>query len=83
MRFRTVFAAVAALSLLASGGAAIAQSASSLSLAASAGVQEAPDANELGGRRGGMGWILGLVAVGMLVFVVLELQDDNDLPDSP
>jgi len=85
MRLNKLAAAAAALSLLASAGAAAA--ARPLSLAASPAVQRAAapveDPAELGGRRGGMGWILGIVAIGILIFVIVELQDDNALPGSP
>lgn len=87
MGFRNILAAAAALSLLASGSVAAAQSARPLSLAESPAVQRAgagmEDSAELRGRRGGMGWILGLVALGILVFVILEVSKDNSLPGSP
>ncbi|HYI64700.1 MAG TPA: hypothetical protein VEW71_07430 [Allosphingosinicella sp.] len=87
MGSRNVLAAVAALSLLASGSVAAAQSARPLSLAESPAAQRAgagmENSAELRGRRGGMGWILGVVALGILVFVILEASKDNNLPGSP
>lgn len=86
MRPKNILAAAAAFSLLASGTAAAAQSAQSLSLAASPAVQRAgapmEDASELR-MRGMLGWILGLAAIGLLIFVVTEVSKNNDLPDSP
>lgn len=87
MGSRNVLAAAAALSLLVSGSIAAAQSARSLSVAESPAVQRAgagmEDSAELGRRRVGLGWILGLVALGILVFVILEVSKDNNLPGSP
>jgi len=86
MRPKRILAAAAALSLLVSGSAAAAQSAQSLSLAGgSAQRAGAPvaDSSDLGGRRGLLGWVLGLIALGLVVFVVTEASKDNDLPASP
>ena len=87
MRLSNVLAAAGALSLLGSGSAAAAQSARQLSLAEGPAALRAgaamEDPGELGGRRGGMGWILGIVAIGILIFVLTELSKDNNLPGSP
>ncbi len=85
MRPNKILAATAALSLLVSGSAAVAQSAQSLSVAGSAQRAGAPvaDSSDLGGRRGLLGWVLGLIAIGMVIFVVTKLSKDNDLPASP
>ena len=84
MRLNKLVAAVAALSLLVTPVAASA--AQSLSLAGAPAIERAAagteDSSELGGRRG-LGWLLIPVALGILVFVIVELGDDNDLPDSP
>jgi hypothetical protein len=75
--------ALAALSLVAGSSAAVAQSAQPLSLA------NAPVAQRAGADVQGesrflrrSGWLLGVVALGILVFVVLEASKDNDLPMS-
>ncbi|HTU11897.1 MAG TPA: hypothetical protein VMG08_13485 [Allosphingosinicella sp.] len=80
--FARTLAAVAALSLAAASPAA-AQSAASLSLAqlpAATGA-ELGDASDL--RGGYTPFILGAIAIGILIFVVIELGDDNALPGSP
>jgi len=75
--------AFAALSLVAGSSAAVAQSAQPLSLA------NAPAAQRAGAEMQGesqflrrSGWLLGVVALGILVFVILEASKDNDLPNS-
>ena len=75
--------ALAALSLAAGSTAAAAQSAQPLSLAnapaaARAGAEVQGESDFL--RRSG--WILGVLALGILVFVVLEAGKDNALPES-
>jgi hypothetical protein len=75
------FPALAALSL---ATAATAQSAQPLSLAGSPvlqrdGAEVQHDSQFL--RRSG--WILGIVALGILVFIVLEANKDHPLPGSP
>ena len=76
--------ALAALSLVAGSTAASAQSARPLSLA------NAPEVGRAGAqmqRENGFlrhsGWILGIVALGILVFVVVEASKKHPLPDSP
>ena len=76
--------ALAAVSLLASSTAAVAQSAQPLSLANSPAVQRA--GAEMQGESAFLrrsGWILGVLALGILVFVVIEANKDHPLPDSP
>ena len=75
--------ALAALSLIAGSSAATAQSARPLSLA------NAPEAQRAGADVQGesdflrrSGWILIPVAIGILIFVVLEASKDNELPES-
>jgi len=76
--------ALAALSLVAGSSAATAQNAQPLSLANSPAVQRA--GAEIAGESGFLrrsGWILGVIALGILVFVVLEANKDHPLPNSP
>ena len=74
-------AAIAAASLAFGSSAALAQSAAPLSVAPSverAGADTA-SANEL---RGTTGWIIGAIALGLIIWGAIELFDD-DGPDSP
>jgi hypothetical protein len=71
--------ALAALSLVAGSSAAVAKSAQPLSLA------NAPAAQRAGAEMEGesaflrrSGWILGVVALGILVFVILEASKNHD-----
>ena len=83
MRTKT-FAAIAAISLIAAGSAAAAQTARPLSLANSPAVQRA--GAEVQGESAFLrrsGWILGVLALGILVFVVIEANKDHPLPGSP
>lgn len=75
--------ALAASALLVTSGAGSAQTAQSLSVAGS--LAAAPAGADLGqaNELRGNGWILGIVLVGILVFVLVELSKDNDLPNSP
>jgi hypothetical protein len=71
--------ALAALSLVAGSSAAAAQSAAPLSLANSPGVQRAgPETQGESAFLRRSGWILGIVALGILVFVILEVSKDQD-----
>ena len=87
MRPKMILAAAAAVSLLASGPAAAAQSAHALSVAGSPAIERAgapmEDMSDLRGRRGILGWILGAAAIALLIFVVTESSKNNDLPGSP
>ncbi|HMG46387.1 MAG TPA: hypothetical protein VK614_02875 [Allosphingosinicella sp.] len=76
--------ALAALSLVSGSTLASAQGARPLSLA------NAPAAQRAGAELRGesdflrrSGWILGILALGILVFVVIEANKDHPLPDSP
>jgi len=76
--------ALAGAALLFGSTAASAQSAAPLSLAASPAVQRAgapsQDSSEL---RGGYGWILAILALGIAAFIISELGGDPELPNSP
>ena len=77
------FAALAAASLVFGSSAAMAQSASPLSVSNSPAIErvgaDTDSANEL---RGTTGWIIGAIALGLIIWGVIELLDD-DGPDSP
>jgi hypothetical protein len=77
--------ALAALSLAAGSSAASAQSAASLSIAQGPVAQRAgAGLDEAGNLRGGYTvWIVGAITLGILIFVIMELGDDNNLPGSP
>ena len=77
--------ALAAFSLAASSMAASAQSAASLSVAQSPVVQRAgAGMDEAADLRGGHAiWIVGAITLGILIFVITGLSDDNELPGSP
>jgi hypothetical protein len=78
------FLAFAAFSLALTGTAASAQSAAPLSLAQAPLLRQAAGPNQASDLRGTiLPVLLGILVIGMLVFVVKELGDDNDLPDSP
>ena len=72
-------AALAAASLITMSSAAAAQTAAPLSLGQSSVVQRAgtktEDSNEL---RGTTGWIIGAIALGLIIWGAIELLDDND-----
>jgi len=74
--------AIAALSLIAAGPAA-AQGAAPLSLSQlpAAHVAGPGDASDL--RGGYTPYLAGLLVLGILVFVIIQLGDDNALPGSP
>lgn len=77
--------ALAAFSLAAAGTAASAQSAASLSIANAPIVQrQGAGLDDAAGMRGTiLPVLLGALTIAILVFVVLELGDKNELPDSP
>ena len=78
------FLALAAFSLAMAGTAASAQSAASLSLANAPMVQRhGAGLNEAAELRGTiLPLLLGVVVIGMLVFIIMEMGDDNELPGS-
>jgi hypothetical protein len=77
-------AAVAAATLVFGSSAALAQSAAPLSLDNAPAVERAgadvASSNEL---RGTTGWIIGAIALGLIIWGAIELFDDDDDTDSP
>ena len=79
MRMKSL-AALAALSMIAAGPAA-AQSAAPLSVAPAARAgEQAQGSNELVGTTA---WILAAIALGLIIWGIIELTSDDDAPDSP
>lgn len=74
--FSKKLAAVAALSMITASSAAVAQSAAPQSISARAG-ETAQDSNELVGTTA---WILAAIALGLIVWGVVELTSDSDSP---
>ena len=75
--------AFAALSLLGASGAAIAQSATPLSLA-NASARAGAALDEPGNLRGPGLWIGGAIVLGLIVWGIIELTDnEEDFPASP
>jgi hypothetical protein len=80
MRSRKL-AALAALSMVASSSAAIAQSAQPLSLQGSPAVERAGAEMQGEGQLvGTTAWILGAIALGLIIWGIIELTEDSDSP---
>lgn len=80
-------ASIAAVSLIAMGGAAAAQSAQPLSLNGSPTVQRAGAATSGESdlrRRGAAFYVVGAVILGLIIWGIIELtNNDHDMPNSP
>lgn len=78
--------ALVALSMITASSAAVAQSAQPLSIgnspAARAGAA-AQDANDLDDRRGIGIYIIGAVVLGLIIWGIIELTDDDEGSSSP
>jgi hypothetical protein len=74
--------ALAALSLVGASSAAVAQSTAPLSLANASGAATSADANDLHGTAR---WLVGAVVLGLIVWGIIELTDNDDeaFPVSP
>ena len=79
-------AAIAAVSLITASSAAVAQSAQPLSLSQSPAVERA-SAGTSGqsslDRRGYGIYVVGAIVLGLLVWGIIELTNNNDHPSSP
>ena len=76
-------AAVAAASLLFGTSAAAAQTAAPLGLGNAPAVERAAaDAENASQLRGTTGWIIGAIALGLIIWGAIELFDDDE-PESP
>jgi hypothetical protein len=81
-------AAIAAVSLIAASGSAVAQTAQPLSLTnsptARAGGSVSGESS-LNGRRGAGIYIIGAVVLGLIIWGIIELTDNNEtaMPNSP
>ena len=75
--------ALAALTLIAGSGAAAA--AQPLSLSHSAAVERAgaPVNGESELKRGAGTWIIGAIALGLIIWGIIEITGDDDAPASP
>lgn len=76
-------AALAAASIVFGSSAAMARSADALSLGNAPAVERAgADTAAASELRGTTGWIIGAIALGLIIWGAIELFDDDD-PDSP
>ena len=76
--------ALAALSLIGASSAAVAQSAAPLSLANVPAAGQAASPGEADDLRGPVLWIGGLVALGLAIWGISELLDNEEaFPNSP
>ena len=77
-------AALAAATFLFGSSAAVAQSAQPLSLANAPAVERSgADISGAGELRGTTGWIIGAIALGLIIWGAIELFDDDNDTDSP
>ena len=81
-----IVSALAALALVAGSSAAAAQAAQPLSLSHSSAVARAvaptTGASELNASGPGV-YILGAIALGLIIWGIIEITNDDDGPDSP
>lgn len=80
--FSRKLAVLAAFSLATASTVAHAQSAASLSLAPAAVERASASADGANELTGTTGWILGALALGLVIWGIIELTDDDD-PTSP
>ena len=76
--FSKKIAALAAASLIGMSSAAAAQTAAPLSLGQSSVVRAGASTEGSNELRGTTGWIIGAIALGLIIWGAIELLDDND-----
>ena len=81
------YAALAAVSMIAASSAAVAQNAQPLSLDNAPAIERSgaatQSASELDSRRGIGIYIIGAVVLGLIIWGIIELTEDDDEPTSP
>ena len=75
--------ALVAISVLSASSAAVAQTAQPLSLANAPTVQAAASPNQLDSRNGIGIYVIGAVVLGLIVWGIISLTDNNNGPASP
>jgi hypothetical protein len=73
-------AAVAALSMITASSAAVAQSAAPLSIDSAPAVRAGADTQGSNELVGTTAWILAAIALGLIIWGIIELTDDSDSP---
>lgn len=78
--FSKKLAALAALSMITASSAAVAQSAAPLSIDSAPAVQAGETTQGSNELVGTTAWILAAIALGLIVWGIIELTDDSDSP---
>ena len=81
--FSKKLAALAALSMITASSAAVAQSAAPLSIDSAPAVQAGEPTQGSNELVGTTAWILAAIALGLIIWGIIELTSDDDAPDSP
>jgi len=76
----TKLAAFAALSMITASSAAVAQSAAPLSIDSAPAVQAGESTQGSNELVGTTAWILAAIALGLIIWGIIELTDDSDSP---
>ena len=76
----TKLAALAALSMITVSSAAVAQSAAPLSIDSAPAVQAGEPTQGSNELVGTTAWILAAIALGLIIWGIIELTDDSDSP---
>ena len=78
--FSKKLAALAALSMITASSAAVAQSAAPLSIDSAPAVQAGESTQGSNELVGTTAWILAAIALGLIIWGIIELTDDSDSP---